>query len=84
MAFVSVAGFDDVDSMQDFVDEHDLHHLPHAVTEDGELFVRFDLRYHPAWVLLDADGETVLRGVRPSLEEVRAALDALADDARAG
>jgi hypothetical protein len=79
VTFVGVGAFDSIDRLQAFVDEHDLHHFPHAVSEDGALFVRVDLSYHPAWGLLDADGEVVLRGVRPSLPDVRDALDALAD-----
>lgn len=78
VTFVGVGGFDGMDQLQGFVDEHDLHHFPHAASEDGELLVRFDLSYHPAWVLIDRDGRVVLRGVRPSQAHVRDALDELA------
>jgi hypothetical protein len=79
IAFVGVGAFDNIDRLRAFVDQHGLHHFPQAVSEDGALFVRFNLSYHPAWVLLDPDGEVVLHGVRPSMTEVVATLDALAD-----
>jgi hypothetical protein len=78
ITFIGVGGLDGMDRLERFVDTHDLHHFPHAATEDGGLYVHFDLTYHPAWVLLDPDGEIVLRGVRPSMAQVEDALDALA------
>lgn len=79
ISFIGVGGFDSVDRLQRFVDEHDLHHFPHVATEDGDLYVRFEVSYHPAWILLDPDGEVVMRSVRPSQDEVEAALEAMAD-----
>jgi hypothetical protein len=79
VAFVGVAAFDEVDAMQEFVDRHDLDHIPHAVSEDGELFVHFGVSYQPAWVLLDAEGEVALRATRPSADDVVETLDGLAD-----
>jgi thiol-disulfide isomerase/thioredoxin len=73
--FIGVAGLDDLGEMEDFVATHDVGHFPHAATEDGELWVHFDVSYQPAWIILDADGEVVLSGVRPSLDAVRDALD---------
>jgi hypothetical protein len=79
IAFIGVGAFDTIDRLRAFVDQHNLHHFPQAVSEDGALFVHFNLSYQPAWVLLDADGEVVLHGVRPSKTEVLTTLDALAD-----
>jgi len=76
--FLGVAGFDRVAAMRTFVDTHGLHHLPHAVTEDGALFGHFDLNYQPAWVLLDEQGSVVFRAARPSMSTVRDELEALA------
>jgi hypothetical protein len=76
--FIGVAGLDGMAQMEGFVATHELGHFPHAATEDGELWVRFGISYQPAWIVLDADGETVLKGVRPSLDDVRAALDEVA------
>lgn len=78
MQFLGVAGFDRVDAMQTFIDTHDLHHMPHAATEDGALFGHFGLNYQPAWVLLDAQGSVVFRAARPSMSAVRDELEALA------
>lgn len=78
LQIIGVAGLDSADRMAAFVDTHDLHHVPHAMTEDGALWVDFDISYQPAWIILDADGEVVLRGVRPSFDEVLATLDDVA------
>jgi hypothetical protein len=78
VAFIGVAGLDSMAEMEDFVATHDLHHFPHAATEDGELWVRFDISYQPAWIIADAKGEVVLHGARPSLDAVRDALDEVA------
>lgn len=74
-----MAGHDTVAAMQDFVDEHELGHFPHVASEDGSLWTRFEVPYQPAWIVLDADGEVVLRAVRPSEQEVRDALDQAAE-----
>jgi thiol-disulfide isomerase/thioredoxin len=73
--FIGVAGLDDMTEMEAFVETHDVGHFPHAATEDGELWVRFGVSSQPAWIVLDADGEVVLSGIRPSLDAVRDALD---------
>lgn len=78
VAVLGVGGLDEVGEIEAFVDRYELHHMTHAVTEDGELFSRFDILGQPAWVLIDADGEIVLRAVRPSMDDVRAGLDGLA------
>ncbi len=64
--------------MQDFVDAHGLHGLPHAASEDGALFGHFGLNYQPAWVLLDEEGAVVFRAARPSMTTVRDEVEALA------
>lgn len=72
---MGMAGHDTVDEMQAFVNQYDLGFFPHVASEDGSLWQRFEVPYQPAWVVLDADGEVVLRAVRPSEQELRDALD---------
>jgi hypothetical protein len=76
--FVGMAGHDSVDEMQAFVDEHGLGDFPHVVSQDGSLWQRFEIPYQPGWVVLDADGNVVLRSVRPDEQQLRDALDQVA------
>lgn len=76
--FVGMAGHDSVEAMQEFVDEHGLDHFPHVVSEDGSLWQRFEIAYQPAWVVLDADGEVVLRETRPDEQQLQDTLDEIA------
>lgn len=73
--FVGMAGHDSVQAMQEFVNEHELDHFPHVVSEDGSLWQRFEIPYQPAWVVLDADGEVLLRETRPDEQQLQDALD---------
>lgn len=76
--FVGMAGHDSVEAMQEFVDEHELDRFPHVVSEDGSLWQRFEIAYQPAWVVLDADGDVVLRESRPDEQQLHDTLDKIA------
>lgn len=78
--FVGMAGHDSAAAMQEFVDEHELDHFPHVVSEDGSLWQRFEIAYQPAWVVLDAHGEVVLRESRPDEQQLQNTLDEIAQD----
>jgi hypothetical protein len=58
VTFVGVPAHDTDDAMRDFVDRHGLDGMIQAVDDDGELWARFGVRVQPAWVFVDADGET--------------------------
>lgn len=78
VTFIGVAGHDTVGRMQEFVERHDVGHFPHAATEDGSLWARWEVAYQPAFVLIDPEGEIVFKEVRPDLADLEAELEALA------
>lgn len=56
MTILGVAGRDDIEAMQRFVDEFDLAFISHAVDEDGSLWRHFEVFGQPTWVFLDSSG----------------------------
>lgn len=59
VAIVGVASRDTTARFEEFVDRHDLHHVPHIADTDGEVWQRFGIVGQPAWVFVDGDsGET--------------------------
>lgn len=73
MALLSIAGRDDVDTMQEFVQRHELGGLfPHLADPPGDLWARFEVPYQPAWVFIDDSGE-VTRNIGALTEEELAA-----------
>jgi acyl dehydratase len=58
---VGVAARDEVTAFAEFVDRHDLGHVPHVADTDGSVWARFGITGQPAWIFID--GETAQRQV---------------------
>lgn len=73
-----MAGRADVGDMADFVDRHDLGHVPHVVDDSGELWARAGVPGQPAWIFVDGETGELTRHIG-ALEgaDLEAALDAL-------
>lgn len=52
--------------MQDFIDRHGIT-FPTIVDQAGEIYLRYEVPYQPAWVFIDADGNS--RRVMGALDE---------------
>ncbi len=55
MQFVGVAWFGDDNAFQGFIDKHSLT-FPQLSDEAGDVFSRFEVPAHPAFVIIDASG----------------------------
>lgn len=55
VAIVGVAGEDDVESFEEFVEQHDLGHMPHIADTEGSVAGHFGISGQPAWVFVDAE-----------------------------
>jgi thiol-disulfide isomerase/thioredoxin len=53
---IGIPGQSDAASMQAFVDQYGLGAMPQVVDADGSLWANFSVSYHPATVLVAADG----------------------------
>jgi hypothetical protein len=76
---VGMAGRDDTDAMQDFVDRHGLGFLDHSVDSDGSLWTDFGVRGQPAWVFIDRAGKTTVQFGALTERDLEARLDAIAE-----
>ena len=65
---LGVAGVSDPDSMQGFVDRHDLHHITHLADLSGDFWRSLDVTYQPWWIFINDDGQ-VLRNWQGRLSE---------------
>ena len=54
--FVGVAGRDDLEAIQDFIDTLDVDAFPHAVDESGVIWASFNITTQPSFVFLNDDG----------------------------
>lgn len=74
--FLGIAGRDDTDAMQEFVDRYGIE-FPTLIDDDGSLWRHFGVPGQPAWVFVlpDASARRVLGA--PSESELEAILDAL-------
>jgi thiol-disulfide isomerase/thioredoxin len=66
--FVGVAGLDKTPKMRDFVEDNEVSGFPHLTDEAGTVWQRFEVAEQSTYVLLDAKGGTVHRGVFPNGE----------------
>jgi hypothetical protein len=58
---IGVAGQDSRERMVEFVETHDVGMIPHVVDEDRQLWRRFGIPGHGAWVFIDgASGTSTL------------------------
>jgi hypothetical protein len=58
---IGVAGQDSRERMVEFVETHDVGMIPHVVDEDLQLWQRFGVPGHGAWVFIDGkSGESTL------------------------
>jgi thiol-disulfide isomerase/thioredoxin len=80
---VGMAGRDDRDAMQAFVDQYSLGFLPHTVDDDGSLWRQFRVLGQPAWVFVQPDGSARVAFGELSAERLNAELDLIAEGAPA-
>lgn len=77
--FIGMAGGASVESMQAFVDQHNLD-FPHTVDTNGSLWARFGVTGQPAWLFIDDSGTTDLRFGSIPPDELESILEELAED----
>jgi peroxiredoxin len=53
--FLGVAWSGTSDAMLDFIDRHGIS-FPTIVDQSGDIYLRYQVPYQPAWVFIDADG----------------------------
>jgi len=77
--FLGVAGLDQTDAYEAFVDEYGLEHIPHAIDPDRSLFGHFGSATQDAWSFVLADGtvQAQTRYGEMSDAALRSYLDAL-------
>jgi len=66
VVFLGVAWSGTSDAMLDFIDRHGLS-FPTIVDQSGDLYLKYQVPYQPAWVFIDAEGKS--RRVMGSLDE---------------
>lgn len=65
-------------AISDFVDRHGLHHLRHAIDQEGQVWAAFGIAGQPAWVFVDgATGEPTVTFGALSQEQLLARLEEL-------
>jgi peroxiredoxin len=74
--FLGIAGRDDTDAMQEFVDRYGID-FPTLVDKDGSQWRYFGVTGQPAWVFVLPDGTARRVLGAPSESELEAILDAL-------
>ncbi len=64
MLFMGVAWSGTSDAMLDFIDRHGIS-FPTIVDMSGDVYLRYEVPYQPAWVFIDAEGnhERVMGGL---------------------
>ena len=67
MAVIGVAGRDDLDAIQGFIDDRGVTGFPHIADQSGEVWSAFDVRGQPAFVFINDDG--TIAGEAGSLSE---------------
>jgi hypothetical protein len=72
-----MAGLDQPEAMQGFVDEFGLGFMPHTVDETASSWPRFDIALQGAWYLLNDDGGGEPVPYDLTAEELAVALDDL-------
>lgn len=79
IAFLGMAGLDDLGPVQDFVERHELDGFPHAFDEDGSLWSRFGTIGRSAFVFVDDDGsfEATAYGEYGDADRLNAKIDEL-------
>lgn len=66
MVFLGVAWSGTSEAMLDFIDRHELS-FPTIVDQNGDLYLKYQVPYQPAWVFIDGEGNS--RRVMGSLDE---------------
>ncbi len=79
VAFLGMAGLDDLDPVGDFVDRFGLDGFPHAYDDDGSIWQRFGTIGRSAFVFIDDDGtiERTAYGEYGDAEKLDAKIDEL-------
>ncbi len=75
--FVGIAGRDETEPMQDFVDQYGIE-FPNLVDANGDLWRHFGVPGQPAWVFVSASGETRRVLGAPNESELQLILENLA------
>jgi len=75
VAFIGIAGRDDVGPMQDFVRRYDLGFFAHAADTDGGLWAKLGVSGQPAWIFVDRAGHARLSYGALSEPQLERALD---------
>ena len=69
---VGIAGVSDEESMQSFVDRHELHEITHLADLTGEFWLSLDVTYQPWWMFVNDDGTVIVNWQgRLGEEEIR-------------
>lgn len=55
MVFLGVAWSGTSEAMLEFIDRHGLS-FPTIVDQNGDIYLRYEVPYQPAWVFIDAEG----------------------------
>lgn len=58
-AVIGIAGRDDIDQMQAFVERHGLTDMVHIADVSGEVWEHFEVFAQPTWAFVDGDTGTV-------------------------
>ena len=58
VVFVGVAGRDDVDAINGFIDDFDVGAFDHIVDESGAIWANFEIVSQPSFIFLDSTGES--------------------------
>ena len=79
IAFLGMAGLDDLGPVEDFVARHGLDGFPHAYDPDGRLWSRFGTIGRSAFVFVDDDGslEATAYGEYGDARKLHAKIDEL-------
>lgn len=76
--FVGVAGRDDLDAIQEFIDTFGVGDFPHTVDGDGSVWVEYGITTQPSFAFINQDGMVETHIGALGIDGLTTRLDALA------
>lgn len=80
MLFVGVAGRDDLEPINEFIDEFDVGAFEHVVDETGSIWAEYGIVSQPSFVFVDAGGESTTHLGALGVDGLSQRLDQLTED----